>query len=66
MTSPDPCSADDPLLPNGCPVRASRYVRVACVHEHVREGRLCSLHLAKMESAFCRICRDLGHDCELR
>jgi hypothetical protein len=62
----EPCVADDPFNPpGGCPEPALGYVRVACVHEHVREGFLCDSHIGRMESAFCRICHELGHDCPL-
>lgn len=59
------CDADDPLMPHGCPLEPERYVRAACVHEHVREGWLCWWHLERMTAALCRVCHELGHDCPL-
>jgi hypothetical protein len=61
------CVADDPFNPaGGCPELVAGYVRMACVHEHVREGFLCASHMGRMQSAYCRICHALGHDCPLR
>ncbi|MFG2076940.1 hypothetical protein [Nonomuraea maritima] len=42
------------------------YVAV-CVHGHVREGRLCAVHLGAAErgTVVCNPCLQDGHECHL-
>jgi hypothetical protein len=44
-------------------------VRRICVHEHVKEGRLCRDHLNLVAAGLCRTCHELGgslsHDCPI-
>lgn len=49
-----------------CGKPATMTIRAGCVHEHVREKRVCAEHgQANPAGAvwFCRACAELGHDC---
>lgn len=56
-----------PLGPCGQP-SAGLYRRI-CVHEHVKDGRLCQEHAGRQEAGLCRTCFDLGgglsHECSI-
>lgn len=54
----------DSALP--CPEPAAAVVRLGCVHEHVKEARLCDVHSQggpAGSSPLCAPCARMGHDC---
>jgi hypothetical protein len=66
------CEADvtffgAPVGPCGQP-SAGVYRRI-CVHEHVKDGRLCQEHADRPEVGLCRTCYDLAgglsHECPI-
>jgi hypothetical protein len=60
------CGAYLPLINATCDGQPTLAVRGACVHEHIRDGRLCALHLLMADIGFCRICYEHdGHECPI-
>ena len=60
------CEAEWALIPVICGAPAEGLYRRACVHEHVRDGWLCTLHAGIPESALCKACFDVdGHECPI-
>ena len=62
------CEATIALIGLRCPQpSAGRYRRI-CVHEHVREGRLCRDHASGL-AGLCKTCLDLdgtlSHECPI-
>ena len=53
---------------NECGNSPAVMTRRACVHEHVREGYLCDLHINAVADGFCRDCYYLpegAHECRI-
>ena len=52
-----------------CAEPAAGLFRRACVHEHVRDGWLCTEHAETPQNGLCRACYDLpgeaAHDCPI-
>jgi len=48
-----------------CGAKTIMRYRHACVHEHVVDGFVCSLHVPVDGAVGCRQCWDEGHDCPM-
>lgn len=65
-----PCEVLVPFFGVTCgellPHVPARPVRRICLHEHVRDGMSCDMHIEQVANGGCRTCYDLdGHDCPI-
>jgi hypothetical protein len=60
------CDAFLEHLNETCGGQPTTPVRRACVHEHIRDGNLCALHLLHADAGRCRTCYEAdGHECPI-